>query len=200
MKLHFEICEKHLLYTGGCATAAVTVKATGASWQRQMVVLDGGELSRGPRYAPRLAFFALAVESPGHRVEIDNVSVTGPDGRSLLANGDFAAEMAHWFFTSDRFHLPWHIKNIFLNVLFDQGLAGLLLFAMLTGAALWHLIAGNARGHPAAPFLAAALVGFLVVGVFDSLLDVPRVALLFYLLALLSLTLPGTVSPSERRR
>ena len=107
--------------------------------------------------------------------------------------------MHHWFTTSDRYHLRWHIKNLGLNVLFDQGVVGLLLFASLTGVAMYGLIAGAARGHPSAPFLASALAGFLMVGLFDSLLDAPRLAFLFYLLTTVSLVLSsrpqGEISP-----
>ncbi|MDP1532160.1 MAG: hypothetical protein Q8L92_01115, partial [Rubrivivax sp.] len=53
------------------------------------------------------------------------------------------------------------------------------------------VVVGRARDHALAPALAAALVGFLVVGLFDSLLDAPRVAFLFQLLALVALSLPG---------
>ena len=41
-----------------------------------------------------------------------------------------------------------------------------------------------------APALAASLAGFLVVGLFDSLLDVPRLAWLYYLLLLTALLKP----------
>jgi O-antigen ligase len=102
--------------------------------------------------------------------------------------------MAGWFTTSDRFHLPWHIKNLVLNILFDQGAVGLLLFVMLTAGTLYRLIAGAARAHPLAPFIAAALAGFLLVGLFDSLVDVPRLAFLFYLLTFVGLALPPRVS------
>jgi len=54
---------------------------------------------------------------------------------------------------------------------------------------LWRLIAGRARHHPLAPFLASALTGFLVVGASDSLLDAPRAAFSFYVLLLASLAL-----------
>jgi O-antigen ligase len=90
---------------------------------------------------------------------------------------------------SERIHLPWHIKNMAFNVLFDQGAVGLLLFVLLVGGTLWRLTAGHARRHPMAPFLTASLVGFLVVGAFDSLLDVPRVALAFYLVLFAGLAL-----------
>ena len=131
----------------------------------------------------------MAVENPQTRVDVDNVSLIAPGGQDLIANGHFAQGMSRWFTTSDRSHLPWHIKNLFLNVLFDQGIVGLLLFVALTGGALFRLIVGSARGNPVAPFLAASLVGFLLVGLFDSLLDVPRVAFLYYLLVMVSLIL-----------
>ena len=78
-------------------------------------------------------------------------------------------------------------------MLFDQGIVGLLLFVILTGGALYRLVAGAAHWHPLAPFLTAALAGFLLVGLFDSLLDVPRLAFLFYLLTLFGYVLqPST--------
>jgi hypothetical protein len=42
-----------------------------------------------------------------------------------------------------------------------------------------RLTLGRARRHLLAPPLLAGLVGFLLVGAFDSLLDIPRVAFAF---------------------
>jgi hypothetical protein len=206
--LHLELCDRHLLYVDGCAIAQVSIPAGNETFQRYVAQLDSSKLRSGTWYAPRPVFFAMAIESPGTNVVIDNVSLIGPDGREMLGNGDFAEGMARWFTTSDRFHLPWHIKNIGLNLLFDQGIIGLLLFAVLSCGALYRLVAGAARGHPFAPFLAAALIGFLLVGLFDSLLDVPRLAFLYYLLLMTSLALPKrmpslvkrTMPPGDSRR
>ena len=189
LTLQVEVCEKHLLYNAGCAFANVQVPAGDGSWRRFAATLDGRGVYGGPWYAPRLAFFSIAVANPSELVEIDNISLIGPGGANLIANGDFSQQTAHWFFTSDKSHLPWHIKNLALNVLFDQGAIGLALFAGLVGGALVRLTLGRACRHPDAPFIAASLIGFLVVGAFDSLLDVPRVAFLFYLLLLVSLLL-----------
>ena len=101
--------------------------------------------------------------------------------------------MQHWFFSSDRDHMPWHAKNILVNVLFDQGYFGLVLFLLLTAGALWRLNLGKARQHELAPYLSAAIIGFLVVGIFDSLTDVPRLALMFYILVLAAL-MPNALS------
>jgi hypothetical protein len=199
-RLHIEICEQQLLYNDACASPQPQVRVRDASWQHYVVALDGASLGQAKWYAPRLAFFAFAVEELGFRVDIDNVVLIGPDGRSLLDNGEFSRGMARWFIVSEKIHLPWHIKNLAFNVLFDQGVIGLALFTLMVGGALWRLAAGHARGHPMAPFIAAALVGFLVVGAFDSLLDVPRLALVFYLLLVAGLALeepgPEKVAPT----
>jgi hypothetical protein len=112
------------------------------------------------------------------------------DGRDVIANGNFADGMTHWFFTSDRYHLPWHIKNLALDVLFDQGAIGLALFALLVIAAAWRVAFGAAAGNPLSPWLAAGMAGFVVVGMFDSLVDVPRLAFLFYWLLAVAMFAP----------
>jgi hypothetical protein len=79
----------------------------------------------------------------------------------------------------------------------EQGILGLAAVALLVLAALWRLVAGKARDHVLAPALAAAVMGFLVVGLIDSLFDMPRVAWLFHFLLLVAFSLrgPGPVPP-----
>lgn len=189
LSMLFEVCEKHLLYSAGCMAKQASVKGAPGIWQDLRVELQGN-VSRGDWYAPRLIAFSMGVASLGGKVNIDDVALTGADGLQLLNNGNFLAGMKNWVFSSDRSHLPWHIKSLYMSALFDQGLVGLTLWLLLYAAALWRLSLGQARWHPLAPALAAALVGFAVVGLFDSLLDVPRVAWLYYFLVLVSLTLP----------
>lgn len=198
--LHFEVCEKHLLYNQSCLIKAINIKGRPGVWQPIRLQLDGGNPTRGDWYAPRILAFSIAVGSVGGTADIDDLSLISADGRELLANGDFSGGMTHWFFSSDKHHLPWHIKSIFMNVLFDQGIVGLALWSALLAGALWRTSFGRARRHPLAPALAASLAGFVVVGLFDSLLDVPRLAWLFYLLLLLALTLrSGSQRPDTRR-
>lgn len=190
--LLIELCEKNLLYTDRCAAKGLSVKPSAPDWQRVVVQIDGRQLSGARWYLPRLGLFSLAVDTSRTTVDFRQVSVFRSDGRDLLANGDWSGEMAHWFFTSDREHLPWHMKNLALHVLFEQGAVGVLLFGLLLGVALWRVTFGVARHASIAPALAASLTGFLVVGLFDSLLDAPRVAFLFYLLVLTALALSET--------
>jgi hypothetical protein len=190
-KLNVAVCNKHLLYPGSCLASTVRVGAKPGEWQRVDIELPDKSLKSGPWYAPRGVVFTIGVESFGGELVIDNLALADADGRNLLSNGDFSSDLRNWFFTSDRSHLPWHAKNMALNVLFDQGLLGLTLLVALAAGALWRVCLGQARTHSLAPSLAGASVGFLVVGMFDSLLDAPRVAFLWYSLLLVMLTLPG---------
>jgi len=195
--LHFEVCEKHLLYGQGCAGKDFGVKGQPDVWQAIKVTLDGDPPTRGAWYKPRLIAFSVAMDSRGGLADLDNIELNTANGKALLANTDFSAGMAHWFFSSDKHHLPWHIKSVFLNVLFEQGAAGLLVWSLLLLGALLRLAFGQARYHPLAPALAASLVGFAVVGLFDSLLDAPRLGVAFYFLLLVALTTTATPSTSR---
>jgi len=196
--LHAEVCNKHLLYDDGCQVADIPVKALPGQWQPLTLVLPGQGLSRGSWLAPRFVVFSLAVNDGGRSLEIDNVRAADASGRELLANSSFDDGLAHWFFSSDRKHPPWHMGNMLLHVLFEQGGVGLLLFCTLVLAALWRVTAGKARDNDAAPATAAAIVGLLVVGLFDSLLDMPRVAFLFYLLVALAWILPAPTTTARK--
>ncbi|MBU6259771.1 MAG: hypothetical protein KGO01_15245, partial [Burkholderiales bacterium] len=191
--LQFELCRKHLLYdNGSCTVGSAKVAAGPGQGQAIQVRLPGPGLDHGDWFAPHFIVFSVAVADSGRVVRIAELSAVDARGHELLANRDFGAGMARWFFTSDRYHLPWHMKNLFLHLLFEQGGVGLALFLTLLAGAFWRLTAGHARDHELAPPIAGALVGFVVVGCFDSLVDVPRVAFLGYLLMLVALTLAPT--------
>jgi O-antigen ligase len=122
-------------------------------------------------------------------VDVREISLHDADGRELLSNRRFEQGGARWFFSSDRNHMPWHAKNLAVHLLFEQGYLGLAAMGLLAGLAWWRVALGRARQHPLAPALAAALLGFGVVGTVDSLLDVPRLAMLFWLLCGVALSL-----------
>ena len=201
LKLQVEICEKHLLYIGKCIRGTATVKADPGRWQQLEVSLRGAAISAGFWYAPRLLTFSVAVQKCACYIDLDDLQLVDRNGRNLLANGGFSAGLSHWYSSSDRHHLPWHIKNMFLHVLFEQGIVGLTLWCLLVGGALLRLAVGRVRSHQMAPASVAAIIGFLIVGGFDSLLDAPRIAWLFYTLVLLSLcVLPaGNPGPIKGR-
>jgi len=208
--LSVDLCEKHLLYPGACVTHSLPVKAIpmapvppgqpvpAAPWQEVGADLGPAPAMGGDWWAPRLVGFSMAVGTPGHAIDIDGVRLWDANG-DLLSNAHFSNGMARWFFSSDRYHLPWHLKNLGLHVLFEQGIVGVVLFSVLLIAALWRLAFGHARDHALAPALAGALVGFVAVGAFDSLLDVPRLGYLFFVLLIFGLGLRGLPAPPGQR-
>ncbi|NCT82743.1 MAG: hypothetical protein GXC94_06340 [Comamonadaceae bacterium] len=204
--LLLQVCEKNLIYPDNCSSREVLVKplrqdGTPAQASTDMGQWQTHELKLGPVpalggdwWAPRFVTFSVALNTRGARLDIDRIAMQDAQGRQLLRNGDFNREMAHWFFSSDRNHLPWHIKNAALHVLFEQGLVGLALLGSAYLLALVRLSFGRGRDHPLAPAIVAGLIGFGVVGAFDSLLDAPRVGFIFFTLLLLGLglrALPG---------
>jgi O-antigen ligase len=106
-------------------------------------------------------------------------------GNQLLLNGDFSKGLASWFPATQYHFLPWHIDNLYLETLIERGLLGALPVGMLVVAALWTGAVGRMRHSAISPFGLSGLIGVLVVGLVSSVVDVPRVAFLYYLLILL---------------
>ena len=156
--------------------------------------LDGPLLNGGVWYAPRLKMFSIGVETQAGAADIDDLILTEFGSQNLLANQHFSNEMQRWFFSSDRDHMPWHAKNLQMNTLFDQGIFGLITSTFLLLAALWRLNFSKASAHPLAPYLTSA-----IVGLFDSLTDVPRLAFVFYLLLIYSIVLTEKSSRNHKK-
>jgi hypothetical protein len=179
--LHVNLCERELLYPQNCLRMPLHQIPHALYWRRYQFAVNAGVL--GASSLPlRLE---VAAEGQDAAIDLDNISLRAlPDGHELLRNGDFADANNYWFFSSDRHHLPWHVKNLGLNLYFEMGWLGLLAYAALLSSAFAALVrqAWVERGGGTAPALLAALVAFQVVGLFDSLLDVPRITLLSTLL------------------
>ena len=190
-KLEVEVCAKHLLYPEDCAAAQQHIEPKAGAWQAVELRLVGDPPTRGAWYAPRLLVFSIGLGRNLDRVEIDRLRLIDAAGNELLRNGDFEQGLAHWYFSSDRYHLPFHAKNLAVHLLFEQGLLGLGAWLLVLGAALWRTACGAARRHPLAPVLAGALVALWVVGLVDSILDMPRVAFLTLALLAVALALPA---------
>ena len=193
--LHVEVCEKHLLYNNRCVIGKAALSGKAGEWQILEVPLAGEwPLSRGAALTPRLIVFSVALESSGNRAEVKEIQLVSGDGRSLLQNGNFEQGLAHWYFSSDRNHLPWHAKNVVVHLLVEQGSVGVLLFAVLLVSALWRLGSQRLNALSMAAPMAAGLIGALVVGSADSLLDIPRVSFLCYLAMGVGLLATGLLS------
>ena len=191
VRLDAGLCSKHLLYPAQCQGQQLVIEARPGVWQEVEMRFKGESINAGPWYAPRLVVFSASLGRHANRIEIDQLRLADAAGGELLVNGGFEQGLARWFFTSDRYHMPFHAKNLAVHLLFEQGLLGLAAFGLLTAAALWRLATGAARRHPLAPVLAGALAALLAVGLVDSLLDMPRIAFLVLLLLAMALCLPA---------
>lgn len=200
--LHLELCEKHLLYPGACAVRTLALRPSAERWRPVSVRLEAFGLGQPTSLAPRPAMFTMSLPSPGASLAIDALELRSPDGVARLRNPDFDTGLAHWFFSSDHAHLPWHAKSLPLHLLVEQGLLGLAGFSLLCVAALGRVVRGQARDHRLAPPLAGAILAFAGVGLFDSLLDIPRISVLCLLLIACALLLrkDGAGALPEDRR
>ena len=150
-------------------------------------MLRGPPLSAGRALAPRLGVFTLAVLDVRGDVDFDNLMLETRLGRQLLNNGDFAAGLAHWLPAAQIHFTPWHIDNLYLELLIERGLVGAALLLGLGAVALQRLLRRLDPDDSSAAFIAASLCGVACVGLMSSVLDVPRVVLLLAMLLAMGL-------------
>jgi hypothetical protein len=183
--LALSVCEMHLLYERACQRGVVRIAAGG--WQHRALTLRGPLLDAGSRWAPRQAVFSAAMLGTGTSVDIDRITLHAGTDANLLQNADFSRGLAHWLPAARSYFVPWHIDNLWLEVLIEQGLLGVAAFALLYAAALARVLAPSRSTRPMAPCLATALIGALLVGLVSSVFDMPRVAFLLLLIAMLAI-------------
>jgi len=187
-RLAVPLCEKQMLDSRACVWTEFEVAGDG-QWHRYTRELANVRVGAGgPLKHPPVELFLY---HPGKDtlLDVDNLRLLDASGQDLLCNGDFANGGDCWFFKTHS-HLPWHIKNLWVHVLFEQGWLGLILFSALTLLALARLARAAWRGARLAWVMLAALAGMLTVGLFDSLLDAPRLATLLWAFLLLGGGLP----------
>ncbi|MEW9899348.1 hypothetical protein ABWL39_12050 [Chitinivorax sp. PXF-14] len=190
------LCDKWLLYPFNCLFAGAG--NVGTTWQPIRVMLKGERIVDGRSWLrPSQINLSTGNTNRASSIDLTDIDVTDASGRSLLKNGDFRQGIAHWTYTSDRHHLPWHAKNMWLHVYYEQGLAGVLSFCCVLAAAVASLLSRHRRDDRLAVPMLAGLIGLLAVGLFDSLLDFGRIAWLFYLVLWLSLMKSVPTAPSR---
>ncbi len=193
-QLHIRLCETHLLYARHCQAGVLDVADKGAAWQHVTTFISGQGMSTGDVAWSRGAILSIAVINVGGAVEIQHVALTAPDRTQLLSNGDFSNGLAHWLPTAMGYYVPWHIDNVYLDVLVERGLPALLAFVTCAAIALRRLARAGPRGPAFAPFLAASLAGALCAGLVNSVMDVPRVAFLMLFIAIAGAELGADVN------
>ncbi|SFL54077.1 hypothetical protein SAMN02982985_00587 [Rugamonas rubra] len=201
------VCQRWLLYPVNCAVAPLRLRPADGKWQHYQVGLNFDPPERRwPLRAPTQ--FELSIDGGNAVLDVANLSLAAADdGAEALANGAFAHGNDRWFFSSDHNHFPWHVKNFVVNQVFETGWCGLAAMALLLLAVAADLLrrglAGDDKADAAsAGVYLAALAGAMAVGLFDSIVDVPRLTLLLGLILLAATLRPprqGTPRLSRRR-
>jgi hypothetical protein len=192
LTLTIPVCEKSLQYSFRCSTTTLNVKSSADhEWQHVEQMIDTGDLgmksgSIAEKLFNRPVQLALYNSNgTGKLVDIDNISLSDSSGRNLIGNGDFSNSTDFWFFSTEKHH-PWHILNLWVHILFDQGWLGVICFLLLLVNAIYNLCR-NIRNNPDSAIFLASLSGFIVIGLVDSPFDAPRLTLFFALLLFFSL-------------
>lgn len=180
--LVLQVCERHLLYRWNCQEASFETQAGVSGWRGFSLDLQGERFDATSWFAPRLAFYTISVVNAGGQVDLARLQLATADNAGLLLNGDFAAGLARWFPAAQYYFVPWHTDSMLLELVVERGLAGLLAVACLLMAAAVAAVRLRRLDRTGAACLFASLAGVLVVGAVSSVLDVARVAFLWYFL------------------
>ena len=191
-----KLCEKHQIYEGDCYYASLRTapaERLQGTWQKIAVPLRLQEELGSSSGLARGAVLSVSVLTQGVTVDFASVRLVEVDQkrtRELTRNGDFAHGMAHWMQGAGGYYLPWHIDNLYLELLIERGLLQWMLVGLWMLGALRSLLTPATEGTGArgpaqsmAPFWAASLASVLLLGLVSSLLDVPRLAFAVFLVA-----------------
>ncbi len=199
-KVMVKICEKHLLYEAECLVRHLRLRGGDDSWQSVTLAMRGEGVRTDGGLGPRPAILTMTVFTPDAQVDLRQFALIDAAGRPLNANTHFSQGLARWFPSAGNYYLPWHIDNLYLELLIERGLAGLVLFVWMVVAAVKRLVStppGNAGWrHNGGVIVSTALIGILLLGLVSSVLDAPRVAFLLFLLIFLPIKPGDGNSPS----
>jgi hypothetical protein len=170
--LEVALCEKSFLASVRCDWASVPAAT---DWQRFEVRLKLPQAAYPPTGPGAPVSLSLHNVAFGTRIDVAQFSLL-EGAAEQLANGAFEQGMDRWLMYSD-VHLAWRALNTPVQIVFEQGLLGVLAWLAL-GLGLAARAVGSTDRSASAAAAAAAAVGFVVVAFFDTLLDSPRVALL----------------------
>lgn len=186
------VCALHLLYPASCQERIIELNSSG--WQRWESRLSGYPFKTNSWLGAGHGVILLSVVSPGVKVEITNLDLTAGGG-NLLRNAQFLEAGAGWFPAARSYFLPWHIDNLYLELLIETGLIGLFSFLAVVLLIVWRLLQACRQGNALAPYFMSSIAGLTALGLVVSILDMPRVATLFglFLLWALQCSKPGSI-------
>ena len=186
------LCERNLIFASNfianCHTSTIRFDGVGGGFIEYSGELNSGKVGQKHWMFRWPTTLYLKNFSKDTLVDIDDVYF-GAQGQQLLENSMFLNGTDNWFFYNDFAHLPWHIKNTYLQSWYNYGWVGFILF--LTMAVATIIVAVKRRGNIELPVaFASGIIAIGVFGVFGSPLDSSRVSWLFYFYMFASLMWP----------
>jgi hypothetical protein len=179
------LCDKVLLYSDQCQSAGLNLTQPGV-WQSMDATLETKDLGRAALFGLLRRPVELSVFGSPGQIEVKGLNATDAAGRPVLANAGFTQELDRWLITDDS-HVSWRILNVYLMLFFETGLFGLVAYLALSGPAMTAGLTGAMRGTVYGAAITGSVVSFLVSGLFDNVLEAPRIACLFFWICLASL-------------
>jgi O-antigen ligase len=182
-QMRVRLCASHLLYPSQCSTRILGFEG-GGQWHERRVPLSG-RLFRADALWRMIAHgvFLASVLTPGASVEISEmrleaVEAVEVDSGNVLFNSRFDEAKGRWFPQSFHYFLPWHVDNLYLELLVETGVMGLLAFLCVVLRVSWRLFRGYLAEEAFSIELLACGAGVLALGLIVSVVDMPRVATL----------------------
>ncbi|WP_156406405.1 O-antigen ligase family protein [Hydrogenophaga sp. Root209] len=178
------LCERHLLYDFSCQRRWVSLKPQSDAGNGWIELRMGRSLFEGRSGVAGLRESVLALSSMQVRkaIRIESVELWDSSGRQRLRNTNFSKGLQHWLPMAQGQFEPWHIDNLYLDVLIERGLLGLVILAVWVLWALLGLWEKLRQGDSVAWAMAASMVGVLSLGAVISVTEVPRVTLILMIL------------------
>lgn len=180
------ICEKSLLHSYTCVIRPIRISEPSREWTQYKLQIDTNNFLSSWMPFQRPVKLSLFNDRLGTLVDIDNVALDDEKGHNLIQNGHFSNGMHHWFFSTNHYW-PWHIENIYLSILFEQGWIGLICFTILIIYTLARCLFNIRQRDSFSMTLFASFTALLTLGILNSWNDEPRLSFLFYFLLITGL-------------
>ncbi len=171
-----KVCATHLLYPASCQTRLIGLDSA-SGWQHVEFMLSGLRFKTKDWRGVGHGVLSLSALTNGATVEITNLELSA-GGANLLRNAQFLDEGRSWFPAARSYFLPWHIDNLYLEILIETGLIGLIGFLVIVCRIIWRLFLAYRQGNNGAPYYLTCIVGLMALGLVVSVFDMPRVATL----------------------
>ena len=148
--VRLKVCEKHLIYEAGCHYRFFKLRPVEVGkWQQLTIPLRGRSSAASATSGgtlPRFGVFSISVVNEGGALALEKIELIGPSGHDLLENGDFSHGLARWFASAQGYYLPWHIDNVYIELLVERGAVGLILMGVLVIFVVKKLAYARAAG------------------------------------------------------